>query len=545
MIDLLNFTAENSFGARMMAKMGWTEGKGLGSKEDGITSFIKTKFKNNTDGIGFTEKNDGWTQHDSEFSKLLENLNGEDITEADLLAKRESLEEKSKTSRARVHYKKFTRGKDLSKYSEKDLANIFGKKSFKPVVVDDVEDEKMVGPEEKFVNKNTIETGLTINDYFKEKYEAKLKGKTNEIDEGFADGASNRGNDTSSDDTNDIKKKMKQKKIETIEKSEITSEEIKSNPSSVEAMEHYVETKRKKKKNQDKHVDVDGVPGDMNNEVIPSTLENNECNLKKKCKKSKRSRKETETDVQYEAEIKTKLEIIDSNDLEEPKKKKKKKNKNRTVQETAIVGEMHSNIEDTEKEKKTFVENSVEIQMPAEDISDVDDKQRKLALADAEIEAEIAESRANSKFPLPEMTIEQIESQKRWLRNMDVEDGVEQKAFKEYDVTQRLKYIVNSDKFQISSIQIDRLKLVKLSEFVNSNVGSLVGYGLDENVVLDIKTSQDYVPAVEEKEVRTTSKYDEDLYSRLDATMNNERIKQNKLLRKKSNYKTKNIFTII
>lgn len=533
----------------MMAKMGWTEGKGLGAKENGITSFIKTKFKNNTDGIGFTDKNDGWTQHDSEFSKLLENLNGEDITEADLLAKRESLEEKSKTSRARVHYKKFTRGKDLSKYSEKDLANIFGKKSFKPVVVDDEEDEKKIEPEVKFVNKNTIETGLTINDYFKEKYEAKLKGRTNEIDEGFADGVPNRGNDTSSDDTSNIKKKKKQKKTETID---ISSEEIKSNPSSVEAVDDYVETKRRKKKTQDKHTGEEGVSGDMDNEVLPSTLENNECNLKKKCKKSKRSRKETEIDAQYEAGIETKLEISDSNDLEEPKKKKKKKNKNRMVQETAIVLEMHSKSEDTPKGSNSFAGNSAEIQMPAEETPEIDvtvneHKQRKYTLADAEIDAVIAESRANSKFPLPEMSIEMIESQKRWLRSIDVQDGVEQKAFNTYDVTHRMKVIENSDKFPISSIQAEKLKIVKLSAFVNSNVGSLVGYGLDENIVLDIKPRQDNVPAVavDEKEVKTTSKYDEDLYSRLDATMNNVRVKQNKVLRKKSNYKTKNIFTII
>lgn len=118
-------------------------------------------------GMGFKEQTEQWTQHDSNFSELLQKLSGSDCNvTVDVNVK--SLEEKSQKSRARVHYKKFTRGKDLSRYSAKDLANIFGKRSLKE---ENKKEEPISVEEEKKSKAFGIETiqGGSMADYFKKK----------------------------------------------------------------------------------------------------------------------------------------------------------------------------------------------------------------------------------------------------------------------------------------------------------------------------------------------------------------------------------------
>lgn len=50
-------TTYSSFARRQMEKMGWTEGKGLGRNEDGITNHIKVKKKDENEGLGSKEEN--------------------------------------------------------------------------------------------------------------------------------------------------------------------------------------------------------------------------------------------------------------------------------------------------------------------------------------------------------------------------------------------------------------------------------------------------------------------------------------------------------
>lgn len=134
----------------MLAKMGWSKGQGLGKDQHGKLDFIQIRYKNNANGLGYDGlKDNQWTENESQFDNLLKSLNGNPESNSNSAdeqspAEKKSLEEKSKLSRARVHYKKFTRGKDVHKYSEKDLANILGKKTLKEVEVKPSSNEEEV-----------------------------------------------------------------------------------------------------------------------------------------------------------------------------------------------------------------------------------------------------------------------------------------------------------------------------------------------------------------------------------------------------------------
>lgn len=90
-----------------------------------------------------------------------------------------SLEEKSKNSSSRLHYKKFTRGKDITRYSNKDLANIFGKKTLNHV------EEKQVqvnDPTTEDKNEDTkLIVGGCMKDYFQSKLGKRLGNDTSKI----------------------------------------------------------------------------------------------------------------------------------------------------------------------------------------------------------------------------------------------------------------------------------------------------------------------------------------------------------------------------
>lgn len=216
----------------MLEKMGWTKGKGLGANLDGELNFVRIKHKDDNKGMGFHDRDDQWTQHEQNFNALLKSFETADdeasadkptvvdITDPEeapscqgfgfqaaasaatpLITKETvfsgvSLEEQSKKSSKRVHYKKFTRGKDMARYSEQDLANIFGKKAlndqhkFVPVEAftaddedDDAEKKPTVPTEEHVFGVTVIKTGTTVTDYFKAKMDAlrlKRQGPNNE-----------------------------------------------------------------------------------------------------------------------------------------------------------------------------------------------------------------------------------------------------------------------------------------------------------------------------------------------------------------------------
>ncbi|XP_040920827.1 PIN2/TERF1-interacting telomerase inhibitor 1 isoform X2 [Toxotes jaculatrix] len=128
---------DSKFGQKMLERMGWSKGKGLGKSEQGATDHIKVKVKNDSYGLGANAScEDNWIAHQDDFNELLAQLNnchgqnnGNSNEPAPDEQKGFSLEEKSKTSKKRVHYMKFAKGKDLSSRSETDLNCIFGKRA--------------------------------------------------------------------------------------------------------------------------------------------------------------------------------------------------------------------------------------------------------------------------------------------------------------------------------------------------------------------------------------------------------------------------------
>lgn len=64
----------NKFGQKMLEKMGWSSGKGLGANEDGIVEHVVALYKNDEKGFGYEDRNDQWTKHEDDFNALLANL---------------------------------------------------------------------------------------------------------------------------------------------------------------------------------------------------------------------------------------------------------------------------------------------------------------------------------------------------------------------------------------------------------------------------------------------------------------------------------------
>ncbi|XP_030036405.2 PIN2/TERF1-interacting telomerase inhibitor 1 [Manduca sexta] len=323
----------NKFGQRMLEKMGWSSGKGLGAKENGMVDHVVARFKNDEKGLGYEDKNDQWTKHEDDFNALLANLSNGDAKE-EKLHSGVSLEDKSKKSKARVHYHKFTRGKDLTKYSEKDLANIFGKKSLKNEEKVSDESTKEIETKEKiFTDKGSME------DYFKSKLAAlKTKNKSsmlnihsnesNDVDYAFR-GFSGTVNDAENQEENENNFSFcgfQQPKLKD-----------ENEASAIDYTESDGNKKKKKKKKDKYHENEDA--NCVENENVNSLIVEKELleEPKKKKKKNKledlsslceNKKKRTQVETEKEENDSDKLpENVDQLGENYVPKKKKKKNK--------------------------------------------------------------------------------------------------------------------------------------------------------------------------------------------------------------------------
>lgn len=342
---------DSKFGQKMLERMGWSKGKGLGRSEQGSTDHVKVKVKNDSYGLGANASyEDKWIAHQDDFNELLAQLNschGQNSSSETPPDEQKgfSLEEKSKTSKKRVHYMKFTKGKDLSSRSETDLNCIFGKRA-KSAKVQDQESNSSdsQGEAEDGVNPDpsdqdpetitkTVTSTLTMQEYFAQRM-AQLKKARGNADTPETSNASEEVglNHNSKDDTEEPKKKKKKKKK--------AAEEQCSTLAAVEDKEDQEKERSKKKKKKRKMAESEEVVNENCSSTCSTECEELQTKKKKLKKHSEQlNGHETAEDETLDLNIvqkkkKKRRDEVDSvatedrkGELVEKKSKKKKKRK--------------------------------------------------------------------------------------------------------------------------------------------------------------------------------------------------------------------------
>ncbi|KAM6906133.1 PIN2/TERF1-interacting telomerase inhibitor 1 [Lycodopsis pacificus] len=310
---------DSKFGQKLMERMGWSKGKGLGRSEQGSTDNIKVKVKNNNYGLGTSASSeDNWIAHQDDFNELLAQLNnchGQNSSAAKEPPPPEepkgfSLEEKSKTSKKRVHYMKFTKGKDLSSRSETDLNCIFGKRGGRPANQQEQESnssDSQGEPGETYTPAafeldtesitNTVKSTLTMQEYFAQRM-AQLKkdrGQAQSTAPSMETNATSGPPDESSpvlisdDDSEEPKKKKKKKSKRSAGDLEVVEEHSTAAPIVIEDDEDKRQECSGKKKKRRKVVESEGATNENSSSTagVEQNCEEMPPSKKKKKKKKK------------------------------------------------------------------------------------------------------------------------------------------------------------------------------------------------------------------------------------------------------------------
>ncbi|KAJ2802586.1 hypothetical protein H4R20_003224 [Coemansia guatemalensis] len=171
---------KNRFGFKMLEKMGWSEGKGLGAKEDGLKEHVKIKLKTNNHGIGADKKTiRNWLANADGYSELLDRLNTE--TPADEPKEAEQpkdteqvLDAASKQLGRMSHRAKFRRMKQMATKDAKGLQEIFGVRGTDvntdlptPQSAESGSGEE--GDSSLRLTTATVNAGICVSDYFASK----------------------------------------------------------------------------------------------------------------------------------------------------------------------------------------------------------------------------------------------------------------------------------------------------------------------------------------------------------------------------------------
>eukprot|EP00058_Branchiostoma_floridae_P006534 XP_002592022.1 hypothetical protein BRAFLDRAFT_280656 [Branchiostoma floridae] len=339
---------DSKFGQKILEKMGWQKGKGLGAKEDGMTQHVKASLKFDQTGLGCSaDQADNWISHQEDFDALLAGLNASHGAsgsgEAESNTKTISIEEKSKSSKRRVHYHKFTRGKDLSSMSQADLACIMGKKASQSAPVTpnqsepatprsqsdaEVEDSgASCPPLANNYGVTTITKSQSIQDYFAQKMAELKKSRSGGDVENLDDNSDEKNSEPQVESSSERKSKKKSKKRKYKEQEDNVSSES-------EEVKESASTKKKKKREQDGQKEKKKKKRKKEKELeVPEQQQEIFKEDEGKPKKKKKSRKTVERSEEDDVTQSESVPFEASEKSSSKDKKKKKKSKKAKVQE--------------------------------------------------------------------------------------------------------------------------------------------------------------------------------------------------------------------
>ncbi|KAH8373096.1 hypothetical protein KR009_011662 [Drosophila setifemur] len=553
---------DNRFGTKMLEKMGWSKGRGLGPKEDGEQEFVRVRFKNDAEGLGYEARDDQWTTHEEGFNGLLQSLNGGSNDTSNQAKESESeeearpmgfgfkaaepeeptkkklkenisgvsLEEKSKQSKARVHYKKFTRGKDLSQYSEKDLANIFGKKATDAIEplgqIEQLKDKEDVEVNPNFSGVQTVSTGLSVSDYFKQKMDA----MKNKLKNGDANASTLVNGHNEAETNTNGEPKVEEEASEEPRKKKKKNKNKERTAETPYVEEEPVEPPSKKKKKSKRFSGENTEKSETSCVQEEKTAEGEETNPPKR--KKKKDKQEKAQDLIENFEV-----------IDEPAPKKKKKNKKSELNSEVITIEDESSkesldtnvsrknksskievvlekikngdeivedeqtelLEETSTKKKKKLKKakkekeSIEvIQSPIPEVAEKPSKKKKKSMTSTEI---VPEDHALELEPAPVVTEEAIFKKFKDTggKHRDAVSAVIERSgdkSNQSDDKDQPNDLLSLDEIKerlksfntctISQFCADKFQVFEMSAFQNSTLGEIVGYGSSENVELNV-----------------------------------------------------------
>jgi len=393
---------QNKFGQKLMEKMGWEQGKGLGAKSDGRLEHISLRHKDDSKGVGFQGHDDTWLEHQDDFQAVLAALNAEHGTgpkDGDEGSK--SLEETSKKSKRRVHYQKFTRGKDLANYSADDLGCILGTKSDKVgekkkrkeerIKLEEEEEAKKeseLGKESKEHGYVTIQGG-SYQDYFAKKMAMlKAKGKSTFSADSALNSQSSKDGGEKEEDLEPRMVGFKQDNSDVADSKLTEDEEHKSEPEAIQEIKEETKKQKKKKKKDRKEKEEEENEQET---VIANTKEFEKKKKSKKLKDTDAASMPMNTDEKSDKKKKRQREADDQMDGEQeeaqkPKKKKKKDRKEEATEDnTEVITEASENetitaeaeINTEKKKKKRKKEKEQPEQMAEQEVQQDEPEQKK------------------------------------------------------------------------------------------------------------------------------------------------------------------------